>query len=198
VTYLCSSEFVAGQEVDFVRRWAGEIRRAPALADCNILVRPHPRALEEWIGLDVSEWPGVAIARSKVVNADQLLYDTLFHSAAVVGLNTSAQLEAGILGKPVYTILAPEFEGGQQGTLHFRYLLGGEGGFVEVAADFDEHRRQLEDAVAGRYDAQRIRAFIERFIRPAGMSKPATPMLADAIEALGSKTNEAGREAVVF
>ena len=189
VTYLCSSEFVAGREVEFVRQWASEIGREPSLSDCNILVRPHPRALQDWIGLDVADWPNVAIARSKLLNADQLLYDTLYHSAAVVGLNTSAQLEAGILGKPVYTILAPGFEAGQQGTLHFRYLLREEGGFVEVARDFDEHRRQLADAVRGRYDAAGIRTFIERFIRPAGWDRPATPILADAIQRLASSVS---------
>lgn len=186
VTYLCSSEFVAGREVEFVREWASEIRQEPSLSNCNLLVRPHPRALLDWIGLDVGDWPAVAIARSKLLNADQLLYDTLYHSAAVVGLNTSAQLEAGILGKPVCTVLAPEFEAGQQGTIHFRYLLREEGGFVEVARDFDDHRRQLADAVRGRYDAAAIRAFIERFIRPAGRERPATPILADAIQRLGS------------
>jgi hypothetical protein len=190
VTYLCSSEFVAGREVEFVREWASEIRQAPSLADCNILVRPHPRALRDWIGLDVTAWPQVAVARSKLLNADHLLYDTLYHSAAVVGLNTSAQLEAGILGKPVYTILAPQFVPGQRGTLHFRYLLRDEGGFVEVARDFEEHRQQVSDAIRGRFDHERIRTFVADFIRPAGWDTPATSILADAIEALGS-TNAA-------
>jgi hypothetical protein len=118
------------------------------------------------------------------MNADRLLYDTLYHSAAVVGLNTSAQIEAALLGKPVFTMLAPGFERGQQGTLHFRYLLAEEGGFVQVARDFDEHRRHLAEAVAGRHDRAATRAFIERFVRPAGLDRPATPMLADAIEQL--------------
>jgi hypothetical protein len=184
LTYLCSSEFVAGGEVAFVRAWIDEIRKEPSLAECNVLIRPHPRALDEWITLDTSGWPQVGVARSKLLNADQLLYDTLFHSAAVVGLNTSAQLEAGMLGKPVYTVLAPGFERGQQGTLHFRYLLQEEGGFVQVAKDFDEHRAHLADAVAGRYDAAQIRRFIERFIRPAGWDRAATPLLVDAVEAM--------------
>jgi hypothetical protein len=184
LTYLCSSEFVAGGEVAFVRAWIDEIRKEPSLAECNVLIRPHPRALDEWITLDTSGWPQVGVARSKLLNADQLLYDTLFHSAAVIGLNTSAQLEAGMLGKPVYTVLAPGFERGQQGTLHFRYLLQEEGGFVQVAKDFDEHRAHLADAVAGRYDAAQIRRFIERFIRPAGWDRAATPLLVDAVEAM--------------
>ena len=92
------------------------------------------------------------------MNADPTLLDTVYHSAAVVGLNTSAQLEAGILGRPVLTILAPEFEEGQQGTLHFSYLLKEHGGFVDVAPDFEVHRRQLAAAVSRR-------------LRPAGDSQ---------------------------
>lgn len=184
LTYLCSSEFVAGGEMEFIGRWIDEIRADATLAKCNILLRPHPRTVRQWAQFDASRWPLVGVSKSSVLNADQKLYDTLYHSAAVIGLNTSAQIEAGILGKPVYTILAPGFEQGQQGTLHFRHLLREEGGFVEVARDFDEHRRHLSDALAGRYDARQIRDFIERFIRPAGFSAPATPLLADAIERL--------------
>jgi hypothetical protein len=189
VTYLCSSEFVAGSEVAFVERWIEEIRQEPGLASCNVAIRPHPRSLHHWAGVDVSRWRGVSLVRSRRLNADQSLFDTLYHSSAVVGLNTSAQLEAGILGKPVLTILAPGFERGQEGTLHFRYLLRSEGGFVEVAKDFEEHRSQLLAAVDGRYDAAHIRRFIERFIRPLGWEKPATPILADAILRLSRRSS---------
>ena len=182
LTYLCSSEFVAAGEVEFVTKWIEEIRRDPRLADCNVVIRPHPRALEQWSTFT----PGshVTIAASGGMNADQLLYDTLFHSAAVVGLNTSAQIEAGILGKPVCTMLAPGFERGQQGTLHFQYLLAGRGGFVEVAEAFEAHRAHLRAIVDGHFDTARVSRFIEAFVRPAGLSTPATPILADAIEDL--------------
>ena len=46
------------------------------------------------------------------MNGDQTLFDTAYHSAALVGLNTSAELEAGIVGRPVLTILAPESTAG--------------------------------------------------------------------------------------
>ena len=100
----------------------------------------------------------------------------------MVGLNTSAQLEAGILGRPVLTILAPEFEEGQQGTLHFSYLLKEHGGFVDVAPDFEVHRRQLAAAVAGDYDRQAIRSFIEQFLRSNGIDRPEAPFMVRAIE----------------
>ncbi len=183
VTYLCSSEFVAGHEAGFVSRWVEEIRGDPALAACNILIRPHPREQKQWKKVAL---PGgrIAVAFPRAINADQSLYDTLHHSAAVVGLNTSAQLEAGIAGRPVLTILAPEFTGGQQGTLHFHYLLKEHGGFVDVAPDFAVHRRQLAAALAGQYDAEIIRTFIRQFLRPHGLDRPATPIMVSAIEEL--------------
>jgi len=186
ITYLCSSEFVSGREVEFVRQWIDEVRQDPALEGSSIVIRPHPRSLEQWRDFNPSRGSRVAVTTSGVMNADQLLYDSLYHSAAIVGLNTSAQIEAGILGKPVYTMLAPGFERGQQGTLHFQYLLAQNGGFVEVADSFDSHRSQLAQAVAGRVDRTRVDRFIESFIRPSGLHLPATPIMADAIEALAS------------
>jgi hypothetical protein len=171
--------------VKFVEGWIRKIRREPALASCNVLVRPHPRSVRQWSGVEVAAWGRTGLALSRALNADQLLYDVLSHSAAVVGLNTSAQIEAGIVGTPVCTLLRPRFERGQQQTLHFHYLLRQHGGFVEVAADFTEHRRHLADAIEGRHDAARTRQFIERFVRPQGLDRPATPLLADAIERLG-------------
>jgi hypothetical protein len=186
VTYLCSSEFVAEVEREFVMRWADEVRRHPALAACNIVIRPHPRYKAQWKKFDTGH-PRVAVALPASISTDQSLFDTMHHSAAVVGLNTSAQLEAGIVGRPVLTILAPEFAGGQAGTLHFRYLLKEEGGFVDVAQDFEQHRAQLADAVAGRYDAAQIRRFIDGFLRPLGRDRAVSPIMADTIEALARK-----------
>ncbi len=184
VTYLCSSDFVAEREAEFVATWIGEVRRDPALAGCNIVVRPHPRSEVQWSQVDLGAWPHVAVTMPKTMNADRLLYDTLYHSVAVVGLNTSAQIEAALLGKPVLTLLAPGFERGQQGTLHFRYLLESDGGFVQVGEDLSAHRAQLRAAVEGRHDGAATRAFVERFVRPGGIDRPATPLLADAIERL--------------
>ncbi len=193
ITYLCSSEFVAGHEVAFVERWIEEIRNDPRLRACNVIVRPHPRSVRQWSDAAITRHARVALSLSRVLNADQSLYDALFHSAAVVGLNTSAQIEAGILGKPVLTLLAPGFEAGQQGTLHFRYLLREEGGFVEIATDLPGHRDHLAAAVAGNYDADAIQRAVQQFIRPEGWHRPVTPILAEAITQLGAKKPSAVR-----
>jgi hypothetical protein len=69
------------------------------------------------------------------------LYDSLFHSAVVVGLNTSAFLEAGIVGRPVLAILPPEYQDNQEGTLHFRYLTDVQGGLPVSAGPSTNMKR---------------------------------------------------------
>jgi hypothetical protein len=186
ILYLCSANFVTRTEVDFVRRWIGELRAStdPALRTCGVLVRPHPAYSREWREADLSDLADVAISVTPKVNADQGLYDALHHAAAAVGLNTSAMIEASILGKPVHTLLVPEFEG-QGGTLHFEYLLRRNGGPVSLAEDFDEHRRQLRDALAGDAPArEQAFRFVRSFVRPHGLDRPATPIVVAEIERL--------------
>ena len=202
VTYLCSSRFVAAQEQEFVQRWLAELRQSsdPVLAGCNVIVRPHPAGVKDWHQdpRTVVRWPTkekasaskpfadqrVVVMNSPMQNADQVLFDTVHHSAAVVGLNTSAEIEAAIVGRPVYTILDPQAEG-QKGTLHFHYLLRGQGGHVYLADSFADHGQQLSRALAGDYDAEALGSFLRSFVRPNGIDRPVSPQVADAIEALG-------------
>jgi hypothetical protein len=188
--YLCSSNFVAPDEVSFVRRWICAIRTSPnpALAGCGIVVRPHPAHPEPWRNASLGNVENATIWSDEAkIQADPGLYDSLHHSAAVVGLNTSAMIEAGILGKPVYTIRTNEFAGGQEQTLHFHYLLASNGGLVEVAETLEEHVRQvgdgLDDPEAGR--ARSVR-FVESFVRPRGLDKRVAPIVADEIEHLAA------------
>jgi len=182
--YLCSSHFVAPDEVGFVRQWAEAVRRAASLDGCGILVRPHPANAESWADANHRNIENVALwTEQPKVQADPTLYDSLYHAAAVVGLNTSAMIEAGILGKSVFTIETAEFAGGQAQTLHFHYLLARNGGLVEVAQDLSQHLRQLADALANP-DAGRARSrqFIESFVRPRGIDRPVAPIVVDEIE----------------
>jgi hypothetical protein len=186
VLYLCSSNFVAPDEVSFVRRWLCAIRGSadPALAGCGVLVRPHPAHPEPWNGVSLRDAGNAAIWSEEVkMQADPGLYDSLYHAAAVVGLNTSAMIEAGILGKPVCTINSEEFAGGQQQTLHFHYLLAPNGGLVDVAATLDEHLRQLGSALAEpEAGSARSLRFVESFVRPRGLNQPVAPIVAEEIE----------------
>jgi len=191
--YLCSSKFVAPEEVPFVRRWIHAMRQAPSATfrDAGILIRPHPQNADQWRQADLGGLDPVAVwPKAGAVPVDQNsrsdYFDSMFHCAGVVGVNTTAQIETAILGRPVFTVLAPEFRETQEGTLHFRHLQQVNGGLLHVARDFQEHLAQLGEALgATRESDDRCRRFVEAFVRPYGMDVPATPRLVEALEALG-------------
>jgi hypothetical protein len=184
VLYLCSSEFVAPEEVAFVRRWIQALRQSSdaRLRSASILVRPHPAHLKPWKGVSLGARNAAVWTEKETMNADQGLFDSLFHARAVVGLNTSAMIEAGILGKPVHTIVLDEFAGGQEETLHFDYLRAEKGGLLHEARTLEDHVEQLSASLdAGETARERDRRFIERFVRPHGLDVPVTPIVAAEI-----------------
>jgi len=116
-------------------------------------------------------------------HAMQGFYECIGHSGAVVGLNTSAELEAAIAGKPVFTVLAGATDAdGQATTLHFHYLLEEHGGFVRVAKSLEEHVAQIDAELDAPSDAASIRRFVGEFLRPLGEDRAVSPLLAEAIE----------------
>ena len=184
--YLCSSEFVAPREVEFVQRWIASVRASadPALRAASILVRPHPAHVKQWRDADFAGAGNIARWTEKeTMNADQGLYDSLFHADAVVGLNTSAMIEAAILGKPVHTILAGEFAGGQEETLHFHYLRAAAGGLAYESAGLEEHVPLLAATLrSGNEARERCHRFVQRFVRPRGVDRPVAPFMVEEIE----------------
>jgi hypothetical protein len=201
VLYACSSAFIAPDEISFVRRWLEALRARPepSLRDLAVLIRPHPQNARQWDGVELegaAVWPPHG-AQPDAGEARAGFFDSLSHSAAVVGVNTSAMLEAAILGKSVLTPLAPEFTGTQQGTLHFRYLLYENGGFLHVGETLDRHFEQLATVLErGDEYAERTRRFVEAFVRPRGLDRPAAPILADEIEALAAAAAAPSRPSV--
>jgi hypothetical protein len=188
VLYLCSSPFIAPDEVGFVRRWLAAVRAQ--LPRVGVLVRPHPQNGAQWEDVDLGDanavvWPPAG-QQPDAGEARAGYFDSLAHSACIVGINTSGLLEAGIVGKAVLTVLDPDFARTQEGTLHFHYLRWESGGLLHVARDLDEHVQQLERALAqGEEDTRQVRAFVQRFTRPHGLDQPAAPLVANGIEELG-------------
>ncbi|MCC6175798.1 MAG: hypothetical protein IT305_10885 [Chloroflexi bacterium] len=210
VLYTCSSVWIAPHEVPFARRWLHALRSSDGpLRDAGVLIRPHPQNAAQWDGVDLCDLGPVAVwprdpaqqvdARSK---AD--FFDSLSHSAAVVGINTSALIEAGIVGRPVFTVLDQEFRSSQEGTLHFQHLVNVSGGLLRVAGSLDEHVGQLGAALAEQAaienadavdpgDGERAREFVRAFVRPLGLDLPATPLLVAAIERLRTTATQPDR-----
>jgi hypothetical protein len=194
VAYVASSSFITqtGNEPDFVRQWITALRASDdeRLRSLGVLVRPHPGVPRRWQRVGLEElgnavvWPGTGVHPANAAQRGDF-FETIAHSAAVVGINTTAMIEAAIIGKNVLTIRAPEF--GQESTLHFHHLLAENGGFLHLARSLEEHLEQLaavleeEDA-----DVERRRRFVESFVRPHGLDRPATPIFADAVEELAT------------
>ena len=186
--YLCSSPFIAPDEVDVVRRWIGAIResRHERLRTAGVLVRPHPQNAAQWTDVDVSELGDVAIwprggANPIGLDARSDYYDSMHHAQAVVGVNTSALIESGIVGRLVLSFRVPELSGTQEGTLHFRHLT--RGGLLKLADTLEAHVPQLERSFdSTERDQERVRGFIKLFVRPFGLEEPATPRVVRAIE----------------
>jgi hypothetical protein len=189
-----SSSFISesNAEVAFVRRWVAALRASadPWVRELNVLMRPHPYNCHAWETTDVSDLPHVAVWPRRGYNpvdednrAD--FFDSLYHSSAVVGINTSAMIEAAIVGRPVFSMLTSEFAGTQEGTLHFHHLLPEHGGCVRIASTLEEHVAQLGERLnnpeAARAETER---FVASFVRPHGLERPATPIVVDAIERL--------------
>jgi hypothetical protein len=196
VLFTGSSSFISesAAEVAFVRRWLGALRAIgdPVLADVNVLVRPHPYNFHRWADAPLAAERGVAVfprAGYNPVEAENRadFFDSLFHAAAVVGINTSAMIEAAIVGRPVLSMLAPEFAGTQEGTIHFQHLLPEHGGFLRIAATLDEHVTQLADRLRDPASSRAETArFVASFIRPHGIERASTPVFADALERLAA------------
>ena len=110
----------------------------------------------------------------------------------MVGVNTTAEIESAIVGRNVFAVLAEDFKDSQDGTVHFGHLRNQKDGLLHVASDLSEHARQLDQAL-GTPDAadDRRRRFVERFVRPYGVEKPATPRLVKALEALAASPSPA-------
>jgi hypothetical protein len=194
--YVCSSLLEASpREPAFILRWVRHLRNSghPVLRNCGILIRRHPERDEGWDEVDVSRldnvvcWPPVGDApvdeRSKTD-----YFDSMYHASAVVGLNTSAMIEAAIVGRPVHTVLLPEFRDNQEGTVHFHYLLDGPNALLRATSSLDEHARDLADVLEGRdTDPGRSARFVSTFVRPHGIETSSTPLVIEALEELSSR-----------
>ena len=194
VLYVCSSLFRGtADEPSFVLEWIQAVRSSAdaRLKEIGILVRPHPARLKEWQEIDLSGYRNVAFWGAHPVDQDAKddYFDSMYYSAAVVGLNTSAFIEAAVVGKPVHTILLPEISTyNQEGTIHFHYLLEVNGGLLHAARSLDEHVRLLAGSLAGDGGGDvKASRFAEGFVRPFGADVPATPRFVGALEGIAAQ-----------
>ena len=191
VVYTCSSGFIASDERPLVAQWLEALRADPDMAGVGVLVRPHPTNGSMWAEhpfgdpANVAVWPPVG-ADPTDDERRGAFYDSIYHSAAVVGANTTALIDAAIVGRRTFSVMLPGLEGAQEQTLHFHYLLPENGGALLVARSLGEHVRQLrEEVLSGAPPDLGWRdAFLASFVRPNGLSVPSAPRLVDDLEQL--------------
>ena len=181
ILYLGSSKNISREEPEVVfPEWLAAVRAAPdpLVRDATVVVRPYPGggAWRRWRP-DSNDF---TVERGKKL-APAGLAQALAGVDAVVALNTSGELEAAIAGLPVVTFRAGAGAPGQEGSVHFRYLLEQNGGFVIDSRDLDEHVQNLARVLRGEHDGERQRAFVESFVRPRGLDRPVSPAVADTI-----------------
>ncbi len=181
ILYLGSSKNISREEPDVVfAEWLAAVRTAPdpLVRDAEIVVRPYPGggAWRRWR----PESADFTVERGRKL-APVGLARALAAVDAVVALNTSGELEAAIAGLPVVTFRAGAGAPGQEGSVHFEYLLEQNGGFVVDSRDLDEHVRNLGRVLRDGHDRERQRTFVESFVRPRGLDRPVSPTVADTI-----------------
>lgn len=190
ILYVCSSRFIADHERDAVEEWVRALRSAgdSRVATANVIVRPHPLNVEQWADGGQPD-PGVVLFPAhppdpleESARADY--YDSIAHADAVVGVNTSALLEATILDRPALAYPGPRFRSSQDDLPHFRLLVG-EPRAVRASRSMEEHLAQLSEFLADPgADRSHRRRFVSEFIRPHGERLSAAERVVEVVEDL--------------
>lgn len=183
-------------ELAYFSHWIKELRSAsdPRIREANVVIRPHPKREDHWDEVDLSQWGANVVVhpqRGHLPNnqsSKEIFFDSLYHADVVMGLNTSAMIEAGIVGRPVMTVLDDDYRGGQEDMQHFQYLLKVGGGLLVRTRSWSEHIDQLRDLLDRPEEAERqARQFAENFVRPLGLDRSAAPIVADQVLAVAAK-----------
>jgi hypothetical protein len=204
ILYVGSHKFTAPDEADWISRWVSAIRASghAELRDVPVVVRPHSSGtlkvgsegegtLRHEGNLVVHPPDGAVVSDSATLSE---YFDSIHHAAAVVGVNTSALIEAAVLGRSVHVLLAKRYRSTQQDSPHFDYLRTIGGGLIVATRRPEAHADGLARALRGE-DAEgaadRARRFLGAFIRPHGLNRPATPVMVNALRDLAQRTTEA-------
>ena len=193
--YLCSSNPIAGgTEPGFVAKLSAAMLSDPRLKGVRLLVRPYPAMNHVWSDVRVpngsiwppkGEWPDIPEAK-------QNLFHTLYFSTGAIGVNTTAMLEAAVVGRPCISILTDEYRRAQVDRAHFQQMLRGD--FLETPRSPEEAAEVMAAILEGRDGKKEARrAFVRRFFRPLGQAQEVAALYAEAIERAAQLSGNATR-----
>lgn len=176
ILYLGSAKGTAKDETWLIRalRQKLDVAADPALRDLQIVVRPHPAnaGIYQDFALDkiVIIPKGGALPDTR--ESLQLSYDTYFYAKAVLGVFTSAMMEAIIVGRPIIIVVSEEYKKTQTEAEHFRQFIAS--GAITVTHNLDESIMAVQSLLTGHDALKPAREnFVRNYIRPRGLETPA-------------------------
>lgn len=184
VLYLCSSKSISDRETDLIRMLITHLEMVDEGSRPALLVRPHP--FKEMGDELENDWVKIFPKGGQRPDTDEAragYYDSLYHSSAVIGVNTTGFLEAAILDKPCLTVITPLTSAGQEMRAHFKHLMDAE--YIEPAKDFPQLVALIMQIVSGAdLCRENRRKFLANFLRPHGLDVPASEVVSGAILAV--------------
>ena len=178
ILYLGSSDNIAPDE-----RWL--IKEIKESVDVPVVFRPHPANFKIYQDFNM---PGVTISPKngqmpKTKESLQDLRDVFRNASAIVGVNTSAMIDAIVAGFPVIALEREEFLRTQMLAQHYQHLR--DTGAVLVSLSKEDFPLIFSRLRAGVDSTKLAREqFIKNFIRPRGLEKSAGESAAEETELL--------------
>lgn len=186
ILYLCSSQTIAKDENLFVEKLIQYMKKQLGGNCPTVIIRPHPLNIDIWE--DWSEEGTAVVPRSSrdifySVEAKNLMFESIFHSCCVIGLNTTAMIETAIVGKPCFTLLVDEYKNTQEMSGHFHHLEDSD--FMVSCKSMGELTEKVSQTVAGDDPYKKGREeFINNFVRPCGAERNSSAIMQEVLERL--------------
>jgi hypothetical protein len=192
IVYLGSSKNIARDETWLVAELGEALSNSslPHLKEMQILVRPHPANAEIYQSVtteNIVVWPKEG-SLPYSMSTLQDFYNTLKHSVATVGINTSGMIDAIINDIPGIAFVTDKYQETQQQAVHFKHLSQAKA--LEEVMTVEECLQAISAIYRGedlRKDARKH--FIHSYIRPCGLETGAGKISALAVDRFVSSRN---------
>ncbi len=188
--YLGSSVNTAGDQerwlVEKIRKTLDETPNLH-LKNLQLLVRPHPKHFKIYQDMDL---PKIVVAPKNGYlpnpkDEQRLLMDSIFHSVGIIGINTSAMLDAMVLNRPVIAVNMGERATMQMETYHFPELVKSKAIKLVDVKNPGEISKAIQNVLEGIDECKAMRdCFVKEYIRPRGLEITSGEAIADELEAL--------------
>ncbi len=128
IVYLGSSGNIAEDETWLIRELVSALKNSgnKQLENLQVLVRPHSSSqetLKSLAGLPVvltdSAFVGVPFSKARQSN----MFNAIYHSVVTISINTSAIIDALLMGKSCISIQTDKYKDTHTGSAHFKNLL---------------------------------------------------------------------------